>query len=176
MYRIGELKKIRSDKKLDVKPFVPIDLYDCIERLSYIIRKPIKDVGELLCIYGIKSDFVLDSLSSYFVRDFSPGGANTVYVAQSSSGTRRIKIAGYKKRVSIRFKQSTYNQLYTLSYVAGLTVSSTVSLLLIHAFRDLTLLNNIIEPVGTLDENRINERRYILKKARKGAWQYESIR
>ncbi|MEN2465620.1 hypothetical protein [Ornithinibacillus sp. JPR2-1] len=173
MSRVGEIRKIRSDKKHDVKPFVPFELYDCILRLSYITRMPIKDVCELLVVKGARSLFVLDHVSMYFIRDYSPE-EGLIYIAQAKNYSRRLKITDPKERLSLRLKQNDYKRIDTLSYVTGLTIASITSLILTHAFRDVTLLENIItDSKSMLDNNRSKERRYILKKATKGKWMYD---
>ncbi|MCJ7992628.1 hypothetical protein MUB15_31250, partial [Priestia sp. OVS21] len=64
-------RKVRCDKKRDVKPTIPIHLKECIYRLSYITNTPVKDVTESICISGLKSPKVMDYLSHYFRRGFS---------------------------------------------------------------------------------------------------------
>ncbi|GAA0491448.1 hypothetical protein GCM10008986_16960 [Salinibacillus aidingensis] len=174
MNRVGELRKIRSDKKQDIKPHIPFSLYDLIDRLSYITRKPIKDIGELLCIKGLDSSFVLDSLSLYFTRDYSSQG--TIYIAQSDDSSRRIKIKAKKRRISLRFNPHDHNRLINLSHALGLTVASTTSLLLIYAATDIHIIQNIVQSEGHLGNNRVKEARYVLKKAKKGVWKYEATR
>jgi hypothetical protein len=176
MYRVGESRKIRSDKKRDIKPHIPFSLYDIIDRLSYITRKPIKDICEHLCIEGLSSSFVLDNLSPYFQKDYSPS-PGTIFIAQSENQSRRIKIFRKKRRVNIRFKQNDHNRIMNLSYALGLTIASTTSLLLIHAVRDINIINPLIQSHQfPLDSNRINEISYVLKKIKKGEWLYETSR
>ncbi|MCM3068585.1 hypothetical protein M3568_19950 [Priestia flexa] len=84
--RVEEKKrKIRSDKKRDVKPSLPIDLKECVYRLSYITNTPVKNVIESICISGLASSKVMDYLSNYFRRGFSFG--STVYMGDMSKDT-----------------------------------------------------------------------------------------
>ena len=62
-------RKVRSDKKRDVKPTISSNLKHCIYRLSYITSTPVKDVAETLCEKGLRSRKVMDYLSTYFRRD-----------------------------------------------------------------------------------------------------------
>ncbi|MEB9310261.1 hypothetical protein P4I99_33175 [Bacillus cereus] len=50
---IEQERKVRKDKKVDIKPTISVDLKECIYRLSYITNKPVKDGG--LCSNGTKS-------------------------------------------------------------------------------------------------------------------------
>ncbi len=177
MNRVGELRKIRSDKKCDNKPYIPFELYDLIDRINYITNIPIKDIGVTLCMKGLDSTFVLDSLSPNLVKDFSQTSTGTIYIAQTENRSRRIKIKGIKGRINMRFKQPDHNRLINLAHVLGLTVASATSLLLIHAARDINIITNILNShTKPLDNNRIKEIRYVYKKVKKGAWQYEAVR
>ncbi|WP_245579618.1 hypothetical protein [Alteribacter aurantiacus] len=71
-------RKVRSDKKRDVKPTIPFQLRECIYRLSYITNRPVKDVAEAICLYGLASKKVMEHLSKNFRRDFM--GESTLYV------------------------------------------------------------------------------------------------
>lgn len=122
-------RKVRSDKKKDVKPTVPVELHDCISRISYITNTPMKDVAEFICVQGMFSREVLDVLSPNFRRNFSLG--NILYVGDLHRiQERSVKKEGSKKRLTIRFRQEDYDQLAELAHALDVTVSSAVSILL----------------------------------------------
>lgn len=75
-------RKVRCDKKRDVKPTIPIHLKECIYRLSYIVNTPVKDVTESICTSGITSQKVMNYLSNYLRKGFS--FKNTVYMRDMS--------------------------------------------------------------------------------------------
>jgi hypothetical protein len=64
-----KMRKIRFDKKRDVKPTIFSHLKDCIFRLSYITNTPVKGVDETLCEKGLQLRNVLEYLSQFFRRD-----------------------------------------------------------------------------------------------------------
>lgn len=163
-----KIRKIRSDRKRDVKPVIPVDLYDCIARISYVTNRPIKHVGETLLIEGLCNKNVLDDLSSLFRREYRhlnefgdpiiyPGDPNRIPIKVDRGD-------GNRARLSMRFHQEVHDQLCSLSYALDLTVSSASVVLIQYAFiNDLGLAyieRNIEE---TLDPKRLEQLKEILK-------------
>jgi len=162
-------RKIRSDKKKDVKPFVPIELSECISRVSYITNRPIKSVAEELCVKGIHSNKVIEKLSGKFKRDFI-FSKYTMFIGDNTvDNDRTLKIKGNKKRVTIRFQQTFYERLNELAYALDMSPSSTVSLLLQHSIKDTELVNHLIRRyvAEELDEKRMQQLKEVYRFVRK---------
>lgn len=136
-------RKVRSDKKHEIKPTVSLKLYDCIARLSFITRTPMKDVAEYFCQAGLNSMETLEVLGPYFKRTYK--FKNTLFFGHKDIDTNRnTKIQGPKKRLSLRFKREMDERIENLAYALGTTPSSTVSLLLHTAVQNTNLLNEYI--------------------------------
>ncbi|KKI92190.1 hypothetical protein WQ54_10745 [Bacillus sp. SA1-12] len=158
------MRQQRSDKKRDVKPTIPIQLRECIYRLSYITDKPVKDVAEALCEFGLQSKKVIELLSDKFRRDYRR--ENTFYLGDlSRPSLQKSNIVGGKERITIRFTQTTYEQINSLAYALDVTVSKATFLLLDASVRNTNFLNRYVkESLSThLDEKRMRELQQILK-------------
>lgn len=166
--RRKKVRKVRSDKKRDVKPTVHISLHETISRISYITNQPMKDVAEYLCVRGLNSRKTIELLSTKFRRDYS--FKNTVFIGDLEIAPERVvRISGARKRLTIRFTQETHDAIGDLAYALDLTISSTTALLL-----DVTVKNNdIIESffakhiISSLDANRKEQLKEVLRYIKK---------
>ncbi|MBU8908089.1 hypothetical protein [Desertibacillus haloalkaliphilus] len=156
-------RKVRSDKKKDVKPTIPEELYECIARLSYITQTPIKDVAETICIQGVQSKKVVEYLSNGFKRDFWMG--QTLFKGDRDiEPSRIIRVKGNKRRITIRFKRDVHDQLCDLAYAMDLTVSSATGKLLDAAVRNTDIVHEYIEQYinETFDHQRQKQLKVVL--------------
>lgn len=157
-------RKVRSDKKRDVKPTVCNHLKDCIYRLSYITNTPVKDVSETLCQEGLRSGKVIDYLSIHFRRDLQH--LNTIYMGDSRrESLQRRRPEGSTSRLTIRFTPQTYENIYSLSTALDVTPSKATALLLDASVRNVDLLNTFVKDYveDQIDEGRMKELRQVLK-------------
>lgn len=160
----GEDRKIRSDKKRDVKPFISVELKDCIYRMSYITRVPVKDVCERLCIEGMESNSVLSYLSQNFRRDIRI--KNTLYLGELNRiSIRKRNSCKNKERVSIRFTGDMYESLSVLSYAMDCSISMATGMLLDATIREVNIVNRLIEENihEELDRRKLEELRKVIK-------------
>lgn len=143
-------RKVRSDKKIDVKPTVAVDLYNCIDDISYLTLKPMKDVCEELCLIGLESYRVLESMSKHFKRDFKIN--NTVFIGYDDNIPYKLPKYAKKTRISTRFTQTEHNTIYDLSYALGISVSLTTALLIERTLKHPDLIKDYLDTiVGELD-------------------------
>lgn len=157
-------RKTRSDKKRDVKPTISINLKDCIYRLSYITNTPVKDVAEILCVKGLQSRKVMEYLSQYFRRDFQL--LNTIYIGDFRRESLQRKYqSGKNERITIRFTQTSYEDIFSLSCALDVTPSKATALLLDASIRNTNLLNAFVKTYlhEHLDNNRMKELKQVLK-------------
>ncbi|MEK5528578.1 hypothetical protein MKX79_04175 [Viridibacillus sp. FSL R5-0468] len=136
-------KKVRSDRKIDIKPCVEFELYDCISRLSHITNSPMKTVGETICKKGLYSKIVIDQLAIHFRRDYR--FKNTLFIGNKNLlSERRKKTPGIKPRVSMRFDQRLYDDLAELAYSLDTTISNAAALLLKSSIQNTNIVNEYI--------------------------------
>lgn len=157
-------RKTRIDKKRDVKPTISVDLKNCIYRLSYITRTPVKDVVEILCLKGLQSKKVIEHLSQFFRRDYSLN--NTYYIGDFERNSIAGKIAqGKTDRVTTRFNQEDYERIRSLSEALDVTPSKATALLLDASVRNTNILNSFVKLYlhNHIDNNRMKELKMVLK-------------
>lgn len=157
-------RKIRSDKKRDVKPTISSNLKDCIYRLSYITNTPVKDVVETLCEKGLKSRKVIDYLSQHFRRNFQ--FLNTVFIGDFERESLQHKYqSGKNVRITTRFNANIYEDISSLSYALDVTPSKATALLLEASVRNTNILNAFVKTYlhGQVDNLRMKELKQVLK-------------
>lgn len=157
-------RKVRSDKKRDVKPTISTNLRDCIFRLSYITNTPVKDVVEILCEKGLNSRKVIEYLSQHFRRDFQ--FTNTVYFGNYERESLQHKNqSGKNVRITTRFTQATYENITSLSYALDVTPSKATALLLDASTRNTDILNAFVKAYlhKNIDQARMKELKHVLK-------------
>lgn len=157
-------RKIRSDKKRDVKPTISIHLKEAIYRLSYITSTPVKDVAERICEDGLVSRKVIENLSQHFRR--SVRLKSTMYMGDLERPSLRGNVpGGQTERISIRFKQSTYESLSALAYALDVTPSRATALILDASIRDSAFINKFFHDhlKNQLDDRRMAELKKVIK-------------
>lgn len=157
-------RKIRSDKKVDCKPTITIDLKECIYRLSYITNTPVKDISEAICLSGIQSKPLIDYLSRYFKRDYR--FKNTIYIGRLENDTLNKRKYGIQTdRISIRFRQEDYEEINRLAYSLAVTPSKATALLLEYTIYKTDFLNRFVKNYlkSELDDNRLKQLNEVLK-------------
>lgn len=162
------LRKIRSDKKRDVKPTVHVSLYDTISRISYITNTPMKDVAEAFCINGLYSIKVIETFEKRFRRSYM--FANSRFPKffpgdESQIGQRAVKESGERRRVTIRFDQENHDKLAEFAYALDVTVSSATSMILEASIHETDILNQYLKMY--LDDHLDAQRKAQLKEVLK---------
>jgi hypothetical protein len=160
----AEGRRTRSDKKRDVKPTISIHLKECIYRLSYITNTPVKDVGETICEAGLFSRKVLDHLSQHFRRPVRL--KNTLFMGDLERPSFQKKDKeGPCERVTIRFRQSTYENISALAYALDVTPSKATALLLDVSIRNSDFINEYVRDYlkQHLDDGRMKELKKVMK-------------
>ena len=159
----GVERKVRSDKKREVKPVIKLELKDAIYRLSYITYTPVKDVCARLCSYVINDKRAIGHYSQYFQRDIRL--SNTLYFGHPSNKRFTKRDPGENDRLTVRFTQAEYDSIAILSYALDCTPSRTVAVLLYGAMSNMEFVNRYIREYldGHLSENQMRELRGVLK-------------
>lgn len=161
-------RKVRSDKKRDVKPTVHYTLYDTVSRISYITNTPMKDVGEAFCLNGLYSLKVIEQFKDRFRKTyvFSVNQYPTIFRGNESLVVQRaVKEAGARRRITIRFDQEMYDKIAEFAYSLDVTVSSATSMLLYESIRETDILNQYLQTY--IDENLDPQRKEQLKEVLK---------
>ncbi|WWS90576.1 hypothetical protein V6B14_22400 (plasmid) [Sporosarcina psychrophila] len=158
------VRKVRIDKKMDVKPTVPIALADTVNRLSFITDTPVWEVVEKICINGFQQKKVISYLSQNFRRTVRIG--NTLYLGDINrvSVKKRMK-AGKTERLTSRFKADMHESLDVLAIGLACSKSRACALLIDASVRDWDFVNEFVRSYleDNIDEERMKELKKVMK-------------
>lgn len=161
-------RKVRSDKKKEIRPTVPIYLTELLSRISYITSNPIKDVAETILKEGLSNHLVMECMSDQFKRDYWFG--QTLFLGKDEFSSSRIRrIEGEKGRVSFRLVKQDVETLADLAYSLNLTENSTAGLVLEIASYETNIIHHYLNLCVTanLDLNRRKQLKILLNEIRK---------
>lgn len=161
---ITSSRKERSDKKKDVKPIVPFQIYENISRLSYVSDRPMKDIGVLFCKKALYSSQVMSQLSKFIVRDYWTCG-NHLIVGHNNGERFKFADPNNKKRLQMRFSKSDHEQLKRLSFSMDCSVSATAACLLYFSLNNIEIINAFCSYTlkSKLDIQRVRELKEIYR-------------
>lgn len=157
-------RKESSDKKITIAPFLDPEFYDFISRLAYVLEKPLKDIGEILIIEGLKSKEVIEQLSIFFKRDFTLNSSLYLGDKQKEMISNKTSTES-KQRLYIRLKQETHEQLSLFVFALDLPKAPAAALLLETILKTKKAFYPILSRYvqKDLDESRIKQLRYLCK-------------
>lgn len=157
------VRKVRSDKKKEVKPSLSTELKEAIYRISYITQTPVKDIAVLLCDKGFVSPDVMSYLSPQFRRTVRL--KNTMYMGDLERPSLRTRsLPGKTEKITIKFEQSSYENICMLAYALDVTPTRATALLLHTSLHHSDILNKYIQEhlKGHLSVPRMKELRKVL--------------
>ncbi|MDW0115072.1 hypothetical protein QT711_18075 [Sporosarcina saromensis] len=162
---MGKVKtrKVRSDKKRDVKPTISIELKDCVYRLSYITNTPVQHIVEQICESGIGSRRVIEYLAPHFRRTVRLN--NTLFMGGVDRPLIPKRDPGVTQRISTRFNQVTFENINTLAYALDVTPSRATGVLLDATIHSTDFLNVYVRGFlnQQLDQRRMQELKKVLR-------------
>ena len=124
----GGNRKTRSDKKVDVKPTLSVNLKNQLYSFAYLCDEPVKDVAEKLCLDAATSKVIIDDICKWFRRNYIYH--NTVAVGDPERPKLKISIKGESSKVTIRFVREDYDLLCDIAHALDITPTSTAGLLI----------------------------------------------
>ena len=156
-------RKVRSDKKRDIKPTISAALNECVHNLSYILNQPIKDIGEKIIMAAINSRECIESLSMYFKRDYRHD--NTIFRGDLEAEVIQKRNIIQKERLHLRFKACEHERISALAYSMDCSVSLATTMLLIAGIRNRDVFTQMVdsEVIRLLDPGRLKSLKMIQK-------------
>lgn len=137
------LRKVRSDKKRDVKPVIPVLLKKNIYRLSDICDVPVKDIAVILCEEGIQSKEVMGFLKPHFRRDVRLGRTIFFGSLENPSLQRRTD-KSLHERITIKFTTEDFEDVAKLAHALDVTPSRATALLLSASVHDPEIIHTLL--------------------------------
>ncbi|MBM7607596.1 hypothetical protein JOD29_000840 [Lysinibacillus composti] len=138
-----EERKVRSDKKIDVKPTVSIILKNQLFTLSQLFDEPVKDVAEHICKEAANSKFIIEDICKWFRRNYFY--RNTVALGDPNRPKLKIKSRGETSKVTIRFKRNDYDVLCNLAHALDITPTSTAGVLIRMSIRNPKFMSEFVQ-------------------------------
>ncbi|MCK1999405.1 hypothetical protein MPH47_19610 [Psychrobacillus psychrodurans] len=155
-------RKVRSDKKVDVKPTMSLELKELLYHFAYLSNEPVKDVAERLCSLGAMSEEVIMSIRHWFRRDYHR--PNTITVGYLERPRLKIIMKGETGKVTIKFPKNDYDILCKLAHALDLTPTSTATLLIKMTLTNREFMEMYIQRyLRNLDNKKILEVNRLLK-------------
>ncbi|MGE1166337.1 hypothetical protein ACQJ0Y_24550 [Peribacillus simplex] len=156
-------RKVRSDKKRDIKPTISHSLNECVHNLSYILNQPVKDIGEKIIMAAINSRDCIEGLSMYFKRDYRHD--NTIFRGDFEAEVIQKRNVIQKERIHLRFKAYEHERISALAYSMDCSVSLATTMLLIAGIRNHDVFNQMVdsEVIRLLDPGRVKSLKMIQK-------------
>ncbi len=158
-------RKVRSDKKRDVKPVIPVHLKKNIYRLSDVCKLPVKDLAVVICAEGIQSKRVMEYLRPNFRRGVRL--ANTIYFGSTDNPSLQPRTDGsHHERITIKFPTKDYEDIALLAHALDVTPSRATALLLNVGIRDPDFIHTLLS-VHSRRKRLTEEHQIELKKVMK---------
>ena len=158
----GSNRKVRSDKKVDVKPTMSLELKEKLYGFAYLSNEPVKDAAERLCTKGAMSEEVITDIRQWFRRDYHrPYNITKGY---SYRPKLQLVMNGEKSKVTIKFPQENYDLLCKVAYALDLPPTSTATVLIKITLANYEFMHEYIRfYLKHLDQERITEIKRFLK-------------
>ena len=141
MSGVGQ-RKVRSDKKRDVKPTIRIELKDAIYRLSYITQTPVKDVAASMVEFAIRDSGIVNVISRSFRRDIRIN--NTLYRGHIDNARINRRELGVCERLTLRLTRADYETVSVLAYALDVNPTRVSALLLDASMNDFRFINSYV--------------------------------
>lgn len=155
-------RKVRSDKKREVKPLIATEVKDAIYRISHITHTPVKDVCEFLVVYVANDRQSLDTLSRHFKRSINVN--RTYYVGHIDAEPISKRLSGNREKVTTKFMRQDYEVICALAYAMDCTPTRATAILLTQAVRNVSAVNAYVREYlnDELTDSQMRDLRQVL--------------
>lgn len=122
------MRKVRTDKKRDVKPTLSNYVKENLYHFAYLTDQPVKDAGFVLIKEGLRDGAIIETFQPLMISNFNLG--NHFYFGDKTREPTKIYYRGHTGKVTIKFTNDVYDELRRLAFAIGLTPTSTAALLI----------------------------------------------
>lgn len=136
-------RKVRSDKKVDVKPTMSITLKKQLYDFADLCQEHVKDVAEQLCVKGATSEFIIENIRQWFRRDYHR--EHTITRGFIERPRLKITYQGETDKVTIKFVQKDYDLLSDLARALDINPTATSSVLIKMTLSNRNFMNEYIQ-------------------------------
>jgi len=162
--QLTKTRKVRCDKKVNIKPTVLLEIKAAISRLGDITDTPVKDIGEYLCKEALKSKDIINTMTEHLKRDIIID--NTLYRGdrKNVSINRRTE-SGDCDRITIRVTTDINEQIEDLAFALGCAKARACAVLIEKAINHYNIVDDFVR--GFLEEGLDKHKMRELKKLMK---------
>ncbi|UAW07775.1 hypothetical protein PVJ1_00041 [Psychrobacillus phage PVJ1] len=154
-------RKVRSDKKVDVKPTMSVTLKKQLNDFARICDEPVKDVAEQLCVKGATSEFIIENIRQWFRKDYHR--PHTITRGFIERPRLKITYQGETDKVTIKFVQKDYDLLSDLARALDINPTATSSVLIKMTLSNRNFMHEYIQLyLNHLDQQKISEIKRLL--------------
>jgi len=159
--KIGS-RKMRSDKKVDVKPTISDRTKRQFYKFSELCELPVKDVAQQLIENACTSSLILDDINHWFRRDYVCPPA----IHKGNIERPRLKIIFNEEtgKINTRLSQENYDQLCDLSYSLDLPPTTTAAILIKRSLHNREFMFDYVRSLKHLSNEEKNELHAFLRK------------
>lgn len=155
-------RKVRSDKKVDVKPTVSDRTKRQLYKFSELCELSVKDVSEQLIENACTSPLILDDIHHWFRRDYFCPPA--IHVGKLERPRLKLLFNEETGKVNTRFPQPTYDQLCKLAYSLDLPPTTTAAILIKRTLHNREFMFDYVRSMKHLSNEQKNEIHAFLRK------------
>lgn len=157
---VGE-RKVRSDKKVDVKATMSLTLKRQLYEFADLCEEPVKDIAERLCMLGAESKCIMDEICKWMRRNYYY--KNTIVMGYSERPRLKLTFQDETGTVTIRFVKYDYDKLCELAYALDLTPSSTATVLIRMTLKNIEFMDEFMNTLHVGENQKEKVNRYLRK-------------
>lgn len=124
----GSVRKVRSDKKVDVQPTMSVQLKNQLYTLAHLSCEPVKDAAQRLCEKGLEESLIIEEIRQFFRRDYK--FKNNITVGYADRPRLKLVLNGDTGKVSIKFPQPVFDRLCDLAFALDLPPTTAATILI----------------------------------------------
>jgi hypothetical protein len=159
--KIGS-RKMRSDKKVDVKPTISDKTKRQVYKFSELCELPVKDVAQQLIEIACTSSLILEEINQWFRRDYVCPPA----IHKGDIDRPRLKIISNEEtgKLNTRLSQENYDQLCDLSYSIDLPPTTTAAILIKRTLHNREFMFDYVRSLKHINDEQKNVIHAFLRK------------
>lgn len=124
----SKVRKVRSDKKREVKPTVSLYIRNNLFTISRLTGMPVKDVALIMVNWAFYNDDVMRQLQPKMISNFAI--SNRIYVGNREPYPFKVAYKGATGKITIKFPQDIYETLRKLAFSIGTTPTTICAVLI----------------------------------------------
>lgn len=154
--KVKKARKVRSDKKRDVKPTLSLFVKEDLYYYAYLTNQPVKDAALFLIANALRNEGILLELQPVMISDFII--ENRIIKGNHTGQPTKIRYKGETGKATVKFPQPVFEELRNLAFAIGITPTATAAVLIRKGLYNYEFMEEQIRHYARrLDPKRFNE-------------------